>query len=238
MGWSQRSRPSPASSPAGDVEEAIRASERRTLAVELHDTVMQPLTALITSLECAQLRPHMPEGYEAHIGTWQALVREAIDGLRGTLAGLSEHSHAELGLPEALRSYLAPQLRSRGVRVTVDVGDWPDDLPLDITTSLYLALREALTNVEKHARASLVSVVLRATDRTLHVTIADDGIGITEQSPARRARSTGSGLGIEGMRARARALGGRLTLATAPGQGVRLALRIPYRRQVSAGWAR
>ena len=88
---------------------------------------------------------------------------------------------------------------------------WPEDLPLDITTSLYLAIREALTNVEKHARASEVSVVLRATTRTLIIIVADDGVGINAEDLALKPRAAGSGLGIDGMRARTHALGGKLT---------------------------
>lgn len=212
----------------------VRESERQALARELHDTVIQPLAALITSFECLQYQPLTAGVSEAYISAWKELAREAINSLRGTLAGLSEHPHAELGLPEALRRYLAPQLRSHGLRMTLDVGEWPEDLPLDITTSLYLAIREALTNVEKHARASEVSVVLRATTRTLIIIVADDGVGINAEDLALKPRAAGSGLGIDGMRARTHALGGKLTLSTAPGRGVRVEIRVPHRRRESA----
>jgi signal transduction histidine kinase len=234
MGRSQSASLGPRWSSPQALVDAIRQSERQAMARELHDTVIQPLAALITSIECLHYQQITPELCESYLGVWNELAREAMDSLRGALAGLSQHPHAELGLPEALRCYLAPQLNSHGLRMTLDVTNWPDDLPLDITTGLYLAVREALTNVERHAHASLVRVSLRANARALGVIISDDGIGFAEEALARIPRAAGSGFGIEGMRARVHALGGKLALFTAPGQGVRIEIRVPYCQQVSA----
>jgi signal transduction histidine kinase len=101
-------------------------------------------------------------------------------------------------------------------------------LPPDWTTSLYLTVREALMNVEKHAHATECAVLLRADAGQVAITIVDDGIGF-RQKRASQARPTaaGTGFGIGGMRERVRALGGRVTIATAPGHGVRLEISLP-----------
>lgn len=208
----------------------MRQSERRALAHELHDTVIQPLAALVTSFECARYQSFTPEVIEANIMAWKELAREAINSLRDTLAGLSVQPNGELGLPEALRRYLAPHMHSHGLPVALDITNWPDDVPLDVTTGLYLAVREALTNVAKHAHASAATVRLRATARHLIVTVADNGVGFRSEDHSRVISALGNRLGIAGMRERVRLLEGRLALTTAPGQGVRIEMRVPRRR--------
>lgn len=210
-----------------DALEEVREAERRGVARELHDSVIQPLSALVVSLESLRHQPLTPGAAEAYLGAWEELAREALDALRGALAGMHTHPHAAVGLPEALRRYVMPQARSRGVRVTLECRDWPEDLPIDVTTSLYLTVREALTNIEKHARASEVTVLLRGEAGQLAILLVDDGVGFTPGEPAAAGYSAGYGLGIPGMIERARLLGGQLHIVATPGSGTRIELRIP-----------
>lgn len=204
-----------------------RQAERRELARELHDTVVQPLTALLISMETLS-EPGRSELPQAQLDTWKALAREAVQSLRGTMAGLRTHPHAQLGLPDALRRHLMPQVASRGLQVMVQATAWPEDLPEDWTTSLYLTVREALMNVEKHAQASQCAVVLRCSARQLAITIVDDGVGFTHKRTVHaQPNAQGTGFGIGGMRDRVRTLGGRLTLTTAPGCGTRIEIAVP-----------
>ncbi len=214
------------------VEEA-RENERADIARELHDTVIQPLAALVTGFENYALNPPPPGVTEAYIAAWRELTQEAIAALRCALGGLRSHPHAEVGLPEALHRYLVPQARAQGIRLLLESRDWASDLPLDWTSSLYLLVREALTNVQKHARASEVTILLRADETHISIIIADNGVGFqveVEQreqvdfvmTPERR-----SGFGIIGMRERVSMLGGRLDLVSDPGQGTRIEVCVP-----------
>lgn len=205
----------------------VRKAERRELARELHDTVVQPLTALLMSMETLA-EPREGEVSQVQLDAWKALAREAMQSLRSTMTGLRTHPHAQLGLPDALRRHLIPQVETRGLRVTVQASAWPEDLPDDWTTSLYLTVREALMNVEKHAHAAQCVVVLRGSAQRLAITIIDDGVGFTHKR-ATHARPTaqGTGFGLGAMRDRVRALGGRLTLTTAPGRGTRIEIVVP-----------
>lgn len=217
---------------SGGVAEA-RKAERRELARELHDTVVQPLTALLMSMETLA-EPHEGEVSQVQLDAWKALAREAMQSLRSTMVGLRVHPHAQLGLPDALRRHLVPQVETRGLQVAIQASAWPEDLPDDWTTSLYLTVREALMNVEKHARATQCVVVLHGSAHRLAVTIIDDGVGFTRKRTAHaRPTSQGTGFGLGAMRDRMRALGGRLTLTTAPGRGTRIEIVVPRSGEVA-----
>ncbi len=209
--------------------EARVKEERRALARELHDTVVQPLTTLLMSFTCLEHLPQQASQVDANIGLWKNLAQEALDSLRSALAGLHTHSQAELSLPDALERHLVPQLCNNGVRLVVERQNWPTDLPAEWTSNLYLLVREALTNVDKHACATMVAVVLRADTEVLSISVTDNGIGCRADDlvPNRRPDRHGSGFGIGSMRERARMLGGQLDLMTAPGCGVQLDIHVP-----------
>lgn len=216
-----------------NLAEEIREAERRDIARELHDTVIQPLASLAMSFDSVQYQPLTAGMLEAYVGAWKELAQEALDSLRCTLTGLRTHPHAQLGILEALHRYLAPQLRSRGLRLAIESHGWPDDLPIDWTSTLYLAIREALTNVEKHAHASEVTVLLRADGQHLYLAIADNGVGLREgEAESEATKRSGSGFGLVGIRERLRVLNGSMTVMSAPGQGVQLAMQLPYCKDV------
>lgn len=213
---------------AEQVAEQAREAERTAIARELHDTVIQPLAALVTSLDA--FAPHLvaPAATEAYVAAWGELAREAIVSLRCALAGLRTHPHAQLGLPEALQRYLVPQARAQGIRLILESRDWPVDMPADWTTSLYLLVREALTNVHKHARATEVTILIRAHAASLSIIIVDNGVGFrVDQVEAARVDRRQSGFGIVGMRERISLLGGTLRLVSAPGRGTRVEIAAP-----------
>jgi signal transduction histidine kinase len=166
---------------------------------------------------------------DSTIGLCKELAQEALDSMRRTLAGLQTHPHAQSGLPEALEQFLAPHLSSHGMRLMVESSNWPAGLPIEWTSNLYLVVREAVSNAEKHARTSLVSAVLRADTEGLFISVTDNGIGFNANDlvSANGRERSGSGFGISCMQDRVRTLGGELVLKTAVGCGVRLEIRLP-----------
>src|SRR5438270_351326 len=83
--------------------ELARRAERQNLSRELHDTVVQPLTALAAALELLPPQPLSAEALMAHAQAWKQLVYESLDALRRTVAGLQTHPHTIQALPEALQ---------------------------------------------------------------------------------------------------------------------------------------
>ena len=208
----------------------VQDAERRRLARDLHDSVVQSLTALVADLEYFRLR-QLAANEEAdwqvaeRVETWQALARESLTAMREALGGLRLPAEVDLGLERSLEILVA-SLRNAGYRVECECEDWPAALPYDVTTNVYYIAREALTNIEKHAQATSIHICMFNYEGHLYISIADDGKGVKQEA---LVASGGSGYhqGIMGMKERAALLGGRVTFDSVPGRGTRVDIDIP-----------
>lgn len=210
------------------IVDAVREEERRELARELHDTAVQPLASLIVGLALFERQPDAVRSLETFIDTWKQQAQEALDAVRSAMMGLSWQLSINTGLVGALQSRLVPQLRQWGIALTIEDRSWPIDLPVAWTSQLYLIVREALTNVAKHACASEARVILDCDSRGLALVIQDDGRGFRwEERTSRSPQFAGSGLGIAGMQSRVHSLLGHLEISTAPGVGTRIEIILP-----------
>lgn len=214
--------------------ELARQAERQNLARELHDTVVQPLVALVTLLDLLPAQPVSADTLIAHAQAWKQLASESLESLRRTVAGLQTHPHTMQALPDAFRAYLVPLLDARGVPVTVEVQDWPDHLPAEWAFHLYLAVREAVVNADKHGHASQITILMRGESTHLSLVVVDNGIGFRRRTATHpragsslSARSSGNGLGIASMRERVHLLGGELSISSVQGEGVRIEIIVP-----------
>lgn len=201
--------------------------ERYRLAREIHDGLAQTLSYL--GWQAERLEGLLQNGRTAvaleevaalrqAIRTAYLEAREAIDGLR-----LSVQSPGALA--ERLQEYTAAFARQSGLEVHY-TAEPPDlEVPSEMGLQLLRIAQEALNNVRKHARAQRVWVALRAREGVLELSIADDGKGFFAAAPEdeRPYRSHG----LASMHERAGELGGSLSIATAPGQGTRVLVRVP-----------
>jgi PAS domain S-box-containing protein len=205
--------------------EATREEERRQLARELHDQLGQALTALKLDVTWLGMRGGGGGGpeIEARLQTMQRTLDETLETTRRLSAELRPELLDDLGLPAAV-AWQVHQLEARsGVTFQLDMPA-PEALALDPrrALALYRVLQEALTNVVRHAHARHVQVRLALEGDDVVLVIGDDGRGITDQQ-----RDDPRSLGLLGMRERAAALGGRLTVQGAPGAGTTVTARIP-----------
>ncbi|HYU73027.1 MAG TPA: sensor histidine kinase [Ktedonobacteraceae bacterium] len=204
-------------------------AERRRIARELHDGVVQSLTALVTDLEYFRTR-RLSAGGETNqevaqkLETWQELARDSLLSMRETLGGLRHHTGPDSGIESSVYTLLA-QLSAAGYTVTYECDDWPDSLPHEYASNLYAIIRESLTNICKHAHASKISVFMFSHEGQLHVSVADNGVGIPE--PAAMYTKDGYHQGLIGLRERAAALEGLCSIESAPGRGTRVDVVIP-----------
>lgn len=208
----------------------VQEAERRRIARELHDSVVQSLTALVADLEyfrtrCLPSGGDMSRQVAEKVETWQELARDSLISMRQALGELRASSEQRLGLEQAIRAILA-EMQAAGYRVEFECEDWPDLLPFEYVSNIYYIVREALTNISKHAKAQTVSVCMFSFEGYLHISIGDDGVGIAKSSSS---RYTGNGYhqGLIGLRERAALLGGRLGIESAPGRGTRVDVDIP-----------
>ena len=194
------------------------ASARR-FSHELHDELGQSLTAVKTNLAALDT-----DGPVAHTRLTDCvkLVDDAIGNVRQMSQLLRPTILDDFGLEASLR-WLADGFAARtGVEVSVD-SSYSGRLPDETETHLFRIAQEALTNVARHARANRVDIQLEALGGEIFLTIRDDGCGISGEAPADGRR----GLGLIGIRARARSAGGDAEILSRPGEGVVIKVRAP-----------
>ena len=208
-------------------------AERRRLARELHDGVVQSLTALVADLEYFRTRRltasnEMSAEVAEKVQVWQELARDSLLSMRQTLGGLRRGTELEAGLEAAITSLLAGFQRD-GYRIIYECSDWPQALPDEYITNIYAMVREALINIRKHAQASKITLFLFKLEEQLHISIGDNGIGMSTSSPSSSPLSSLAGCqqGLVGLSERAALLDGQVTIESRPGKGTRLDIAIP-----------
>ena len=205
---------------------AVDASdgERRRIAGEVHDHVVQDLTGITYDLDAARLRGTGDD--DAHrelLGRTAERLRSSIGDLRTLLlTWLPTHSPKERLVP-ALHDLAAGPTRS-GIRVELTT-EGLDDVPPPVATLVYRCVQEALRNVVAHSRATSVEVSVRTGEGQIMIMIDDDGRGFDE---ARLEERTGAGhLGLRAVGELVAHAGGSLTAFSSPGQGTRVVASVP-----------
>ena len=200
----------------------VQESERRQIARELHDEAGQALASLRFGLRL--LEREIDEG-----GTVSGRVAElvqrtdaVIEGLHRLAADLRPVSLDHLGLEAALRQYSKSAGSELGLVVRFKArGFTGERLPTAVETALYRVAQEAMTNVVRHAQATRVDVLVEHRGERVTLVVEDDGVGF---EPSRMGR--GDHIGLIGMRERAEALGGTLTIESAPGEGTTVVVEV------------
>lgn len=199
-------------------------TERRRIAMELHDELGQALTAIKINLQVGErFRGQTP----SELSTENIrIVDEALEQMRRLAYGLRPSMLDDLGLASALR-WIAEQTAQRSglaIRFEPDVAG--QRLPPEIEIAVFRIAQEALTNIVRHAQARNVLMSLSQERDALVLGVQDDGHGFDRVAMRARAAAGGS-LGMLGMEERAALIGAVLQIESAPGQGSRLHLRCP-----------
>ena len=208
--------------------------ERQRLARELHDSVSQALfsmtlhaSAAQRHLETAGAGPAAPAARE--VDKLRELTAGALAEMRALIFELRPGALAEEGLVAALGKQAAALTARSGTRVSVQAPAERLELAPDAEEHLYRLVLEALNNALKHADADTIDVDLRVEGDRLLVGVRDDGRGFDP-----RQEHPGH-LGLHTMEDRAQAVGGRLEVASAPGEGTSVLATVPYVIRPTAG---
>jgi signal transduction histidine kinase len=203
---------------SAEVAQLAAANERNRLAREIHDTLGHYLTVIHVQLEAARaVMAAEPERGMLAISRAQALARDGLAAVRQSVKALREDSRVE-GIAEQLAS-LVDAVRDESFSATFDATGPARPVTAAVALALHRTALEALTNVRKHAAATLVEIVLAfRTDGRVHLRVHDNGRGT--------ARLDG-GFGLTGIRERAEQLGGSAAFHTAAGEGFTLDLELP-----------
>ncbi len=197
-------------------------SERRNIARELHDEAGQALASLRFGLRL--LEREIDEGGSAGGRVAELMERTdaVIDGLHRLAADLRPASLDHAGLEPALRQYARSAASQLGLAIRFKArGFTSERLPPAVETGLYRVVQEAITNVARHSRATRVDVLLERRDGRVKVMVEDNGVGF---EPDRI--QPGEHFGLLGLRERAEALGGTMTIESAPGAGTTIVVEV------------
>jgi len=202
-------------------------SERNRLALELHDVVSQKLFSVMLTAEAAAAQlDRDPDAARRQLERLSELARESLDELRSLILGLRPPELERDGLEGALRKELEMLGHVHGIEIELEVdGAASAGGPNGDGEREFAILRiahEALNNAVRHARADHVTVRLSQRPDVVTVEVRDDGVGFDPHSAEVRSRH----LGLTSMEERARELGGRLEIRSAPGSGTTVLLLV------------
>ncbi|WP_155372935.1 sensor histidine kinase [Catellatospora vulcania] len=201
--------------------EAGAAAERARLAADIHDTLAQGFTSIVTLLQAAESELDTDRAAaDRHLAL---AVRTARDNLAEARAMVTVLTPAELRtatLAEVAARQVARLADDTGAATSCTVENLPAGLPTAVEVVLIRALQESLANIRKHAGAATVTVDLIGAGDAVVLTVSDDGAGFDP------ATATG-GYGLRGILARVEQVAGKLTVRSAPGLGTTLTLELP-----------
>ena len=198
----------------------MREAERRRIARDLHDIVLQDLSGALQALQATQLESSGNGSEEVELDREIEALRRAVSGLRSAVYDLRiEKKQPFLKSVESLIELNRQMTPERRITLVVHEG-FPKEMESDTTVELVRVLQEALANTRNHSDARQVEVALEKRGRVLRARVTDNGCGFDPTIDP-------SGVGLSGMRERVEAFGGQLEVTSSKGQGTLVYVRLP-----------
>ena len=211
---------------AKDALRRVKEAERRRLARDLHDGVLQDLAYTAASLGMMMLQAEDKELRDQLQGAVDA-VRRAAQGLREAVNDLRLEVEEKRPIPELVEALVNRQraMAKEACEVSLELDEGLPSTPLgEIGTQSFRILQEALTNARRHSGAKTISVSVKREGNDLVAEVSDDGRGF--------GPDTAPGVGQGSMRERAAAIGGELEIKSESGRGTRVRLRAPLTQKI------
>ncbi len=209
----------------GLLRQALDASdsERRRIAADLHDGVVQNLAGVAYSITASARSDGLQTAEAAALDHSAAEIQEAIRALRSLLVEIYPPNLAQTGLDTALTDLLA-RVNGRGVVASLETNGLDEQLPAPTAGLLYRVAQEAVRNVLAHAKARSVMISVVVTKAGATIDVVDDGVGFDPQaSPAE------GHLGLRGLADLVADAGGQLRIDSDPGHGTTVHAEVPIR---------
>ena len=211
------------------IEEARRSGmigERKRLAREIHDTLIQGLASIVMNLEAAEgSLEDAPEPASLHLDEARTTAREGLAEARRIVWALGPQALEGRPLPEALSRLVARWSEANRTRADVAVTGEAAPLPAEAEVTLLRAAQEARSSVRKHARAGRAVLTLSYMGDRVTLDVMDDGVGFEPNGKPATAGMNG-GFGLGAMRERVEGVGGTLLVESEPGAGTTLAVEL------------
>ncbi|HEX4702143.1 MAG TPA: sensor histidine kinase [Pseudonocardiaceae bacterium] len=205
--------------------EAGVLDERQRMAREIHDTIAQGLTGIITQLQAAEHVTDQPEVHGRHLDNAARLARESLTEARRSVRAMRPEVLASAQLPEALRQVVAGWSGMNRAAAELTTTGTVTALHPEVEVTLLRIAQEALANVAKHSKAGRVRLTLSYFGDVVTLDVRDNGIGF-DPAAGSIDRPDG-GYGLAGMRQRVERLAGTLAIESEPGAGCALSASVP-----------
>ena len=201
---------------------AVREEERTVIAREIHDHLGQALTGLKMDLSWLMRRLPEDDAVRDRAVSMQTLLDSTVDSVRTISTQLRPPILDDLGLEAAVEWQATEFGRQSGINCHLDLRIGDRSMQNEHATAAFRILQESLVNVARHAKASNVWVEIRRMGDTLLLAVSDDGIGIGDST-----LSSSHSIGLIGMRERAAALGGEVSIVRLAAGGTKVKLELP-----------
>jgi signal transduction histidine kinase len=205
--------------------EKARELERKSIARELHDDLGQALTAVKIDLGIIRQKVS-DDDVIFRLGKLTTLVGQTIKTVQRLTSQLRPEIIDDLGLEAAIKWYTKEFSERNDIEISVKIDS---DLVIspDDSITLFRIMQESLTNIARHARASMIEITLLCDRNTINLTISDNGIGIQDDK-----LSSKNSFGLIGMKERADTLGGTFEIRCESGKGTKVIVSFPARTKV------
>lgn len=200
--------------------------ERKRLAGELHDGLGQSLLIVRNRALLALRAREDADRVRDQLEHITAVVDDSLHSVRDLARNLTPHELDHLGLSAAIRAMADAVAETTPIELHTTIDDIDGLLPTDEEINLYRIVQEAVSNVVRHSNATSASLRVRHANGWIRAVVADNGRGFAIGGGA-------PGFGLSGMSQRARILGGALAVASRPGRGTRVDLRVPIPSQAT-----
>ena len=204
---------------------ASQERERKRIAAELHDSLGQQLLIIknwaVLALRSLEGSKAVQEPLEEISNT----ASHAVEEMRGIAYNLRPYQLEKLGLTAAVRGLVTRVSASSNIRFSTEIESVDGLFSQEVEISIYRIVQEALNNIVKHSQATEGRVLVRSNAGTLDLLIEDNGRGFTPAEGSAPQQSQ-QGFGLVGIAERARMLGGRVGIDSAPGHGSRIQVSI------------
>ena len=204
----------------------VEENERKRLAAELHDLVGQNLTALGINLNI--MLDMMPadtfQPVHSRMHDSMVIVNDTIESIRNVITDLRPSTLDDFGLTATIRWYGELFTKRTDIAITMQIEELLPRLPAHTENAMFRIFQESLTNVQKHAHATEVTVSLEEKEHKVRLLIHDNGIGFDTTNMSKIPERKGWGLVM--MTERAREALGNFSVKSQPGQGTQVAVEV------------
>jgi signal transduction histidine kinase/ligand-binding sensor domain-containing protein len=212
---------------------ALVLEERGRLAREIHDTLAQGFVGISSQLDALAVKlDGDPAVARQNLDLARKMARHSLTEARRSVMDLRTSELEQQDLTVALDAAAHRWVAGNSVNVHVDVSGVNQKIPEELEQNLLRIAQEAVANALKHAHARTIWIELEAEHRALWLRIKDDGQGF---EPSGAFSIVGGHFGILGMQERAERLGGKFALASHPGSGTQVEVRVPFAAKNAGG---